>query len=247
MALRLSTGLRNAQMGANSYAVAGYTATTISFGDGTGTDGRDQILDSANGFVIAGLKLGDYVTVFGSTSNNVSAKKILAVTAGAIEIAAGSLSTEAAGDQVVLCAARGGGSVDELFRNGVIRIYSGSQPSTADAAETGTLLLEVTESDGAFAAGAPANGLNFDGEAAASGLLTKESSETWQGTGAADGTAGWFRFYDNAYVTGASTTAVRFDGSCATSGGQLTMSSTAIVSGVVTTLDSAAITLPASA
>ena len=247
MPLRISTGLRNAQCGANSYATALYTGTTISFGDGTGTGGNDQILDSANGLISAGFIVGDYITVVGSTSNNVSAKKILAVSAGAIEIAPALLTTESAGDQVVLAAARGGGSLDEIFRNGVLRIYSGSQPASADAAETGTLLLEVTVSGGAFSGGSPTNGLNFNGEAAASGLMTKESGETWQGTGAANGTAGWFRFYANAYTTGASTTARRFDGVCATSGGQLNMSSTAIVSGVVTTVDTFSITMPANA
>jgi hypothetical protein len=44
----------------------------------------------------------------------------------------------------------GGGSLVNLLRDGVARIYSGSQPANADAVETGTLLLEISASSGAF-------------------------------------------------------------------------------------------------
>jgi len=54
MALRLSTGLRNALLEQKAQATNLMTATTISFGDGTGTNGRDQILDSDDG-------LGDFI------------------------------------------------------------------------------------------------------------------------------------------------------------------------------------------
>lgn len=242
MAFNLSTGLRNAIIGNEATPDTLMTATTISFGDGTGTGGNDEILDSGNG--LGSFVVGDYITVAGSTSNNVTAK-ILAVAAGSVEVAAATLSTEAAGDQVVLASCSGGGSFAELFRNCVVRIYSGGQPSDADQAETGTLLLTLTESGGTFTAGNAANGLNFDGDAAAAGVLAKESSETWQGDGVAAGTAGYFRCYANAYTTGASTTAVRFDGTCGTSGAQMIMSSTTISVSATTTVDTCTITQPA--
>lgn len=245
MATRLSTGLRNAMLSNNSYPKNLITGTTFSFGDGTGAGGNDQILDSANGFVTAGFKVGDYVTVAGSTSNNVSGKKILVVAAGALDIAAASLTTEIAGDQVIIGAGAGGGSLDELLRDGVLEVYSGTQPATADTAESGTKLLRITLSSGAFTPGSPTNGLNL--ATAASGTSSKESAETWSGVGLAAGTAGWFRFYANDYTTGASTTAVRFDGVCGVGSGELRMSSLTVAVGATTTVDSGSITQPASA
>lgn len=42
------------------------------------------------------------------------------------------------------------GSIGDALRNGKIEIYSGSQPSSADAAATGTLLCTITSSSGAL-------------------------------------------------------------------------------------------------
>jgi len=44
----------------------------------------------------------------------------------------------------------GNGGFGELFKNGSIQIYSGSQPASADAAVTGTLLGTVTLSSGSL-------------------------------------------------------------------------------------------------
>jgi len=41
------------------------------------------------------------------------------------------------------------GSLKRAFHGGVLKIYSGSQPSTADAAATGTLLATITAASGA--------------------------------------------------------------------------------------------------
>jgi hypothetical protein len=248
MAARFSTGLRNKMTGANSYPKNLYSATTISFGDGTGTGGNDQILDSANGLVTAGFVVGDYVTnASASTTNDASGLKALVVAAGAIDVAAGSFSTEdaATAGRVILGAGMNGGSLDELLRDGVIEVYSGAQPSDADSAETGTKLLRVTLASGAFTPGSPTNGLNLG--TAASGAVSKESAEVWSGVGLAAGTAGWFRFYSNAYTTGASTSAVRFDGVCGVGSGELRLSSLSVAVGATITVDSGSITQPANA
>ena len=241
MALRLSTGLRNALLDqkavANNLMVGN---NTISFEDGTGTDGRDRILDSGSGF--ANFVKRGKVTVSGSSSNDGS-YEILAVAAGYLEVAAGSLTTETASAIDVILAGATGGSFSDLFQNCVIDVYTGAQPSGADIAETGSKLLSITLSSGAFTGGTATNGLNF-GEVA-SGILAKEPSEVWSGVGLVAGTAGWFRCYANDYTTGASTTSVRFDGSVATSGGQFNISNTSITVGGTTTVDSVALTLPA--
>ncbi len=240
MALRLSTGLRNALLDEKATANNLMAETTISFEDGTGTSGRDRIVDSGSG--LGGFVRRSKVTVSGTSSNDGS-YEILAVAVGYIEVAVGSLTTEAAGSTVILAGATGG-SFSDIFQNCVCNIYSGSQPASADAAETGTKLCTKTLSSGAFSGGSSVNGLNF-GEVS-SGVLSKESGEVWSGVGLAAGTAGWFRIYDNSYITGASTTAISFDGSVATSGGQLNISNTAITVRGTTTIDSVELTMPAS-
>ena len=240
MALRFSTGLRNARLDKQSVIQNQITGTGISFGDGDGTGGRDTIKDSGNG--LAGFKIHDLIKVSGSTSNNVSAE-ILSVSAGTIEIPADTLTGEIAGDQVILSSSRGG-SLKDLFRNGVLDIFSGTQPTDADTTESGTKLVRITLSSGAFVAGTAINGINLG--TATDGVIGKDSDETWSGVGLVAGNAGWFRFYDNAAITGASTSAIRLDGSIATTGAQMNMTNTSISTSGVTVISSVAITDPMS-
>ena len=140
---------------------------------------------------------------------------------------------------------QGTGSTKAALADGIIEIYSGVQPSSADDAVAGTLLLTITESGGSFTPGSPTNGLEFGAPVA--GVLGKASAETWQGDGVANGIAGWFRFKGNAAdAGGSSTTAVRLDGSIGSSGADLNLGNTNIVIGETTTLNSFNLTLPAS-
>ncbi len=240
MALRFSTGLRNARLDKQSVIQNQVTGTGISFGDGDGTGGRDTIKDSGNG--LAGFKIHDLIKVSGSTSNNVSAE-ILSVSAGTIEIPADTLTGEIAGDQVILSSSRGG-SLKDLFRNGVLDIFSGTQPTDADTTESGTKLVRITLSSGDFVAGTAANGINLG--IATDGVIGKDSDETWSGVGIVAGNAGWFRLYDNTATTGASNSAIRLDGAIATTGAQMSMSNTTITKKGTTTIGSVAITDPMS-
>lgn len=128
------------------------------------------------------------------------------------------------------------------LENGVIEIYTGTQPASANAAATGTLLGIVTLASGPFTPGSPTNGLTFGD--AADGAVSKFG--TWSFVGIAAGTAGWFRFKANAVdAGGVSTTAVRLDGSCAAGGGDLNLSNVTIDVGAPTTVDTCVITYPA--
>ena len=128
------------------------------------------------------------------------------------------------------------------FANGVIEIYTGTQPTTADAAVTGTLLGTVTLNSGAFTPGTATNGLTF--AAAASGAVSK--SGTWSFNGVAAGTAGWFRLKGNALDNDAlSTTLPRLDGSVAVSGADMNLSNITIAIGAPNTIDSFTYTQPA--
>ena len=128
------------------------------------------------------------------------------------------------------------------FANGVIDIYSGTQPATADAVPTGTLLGRVTLNSGAFVAGTATNGLTF--AAAANGAVSK--SGVWSFNGVAAGTAGWFRLKGNALDNdGVSNTLPRVDGSIAVSGADMNLSNITIAIGAPNTIDSFTWTQPA--
>ena len=93
-----------------------------------------------------------------------------------------------------------------------LRILTGSAPATCVAAQTGTLLAELTlPSDWA------AN--------AASG--TKGLLGSWSGTVVADGTAGYYRILDNAATT------CHEQGTMGTTGQDLNGTSTALTTGQV--------------
>lgn len=125
----------------------------------------------------------------------------------------------------------------EIFRDCFLNIYSGTQPAAAADASAGTLLATIY-SDGASA------GLEF-GEAAA-GVVNIKSGETWTGPGLVTGTAAWGRLYEaNDNPAAASSLFARLDGSVAVSGGNINMSSTAVVASAVQTVTSFAVTMPA--
>jgi hypothetical protein len=136
------------------------------------------------------------------------------------------------------------GSWSTLLHNGVIYVYSGTQPASADVAETGSLLLVITEASGAFTAGVATNGLQWAAAPSPGGTLPKLGTQVWSGVGLAAGTAGWFRFYANARVQGNSTVAVRFDGNIATSGAQINLSSTSVAASATVTIDTFTATIP---
>lgn len=137
------------------------------------------------------------------------------------------------------------GSVETALSLGFIIIYSGSQPAAANDAATGTRLATIAVSDGA-------TGLTFDAIATA-GTLPKAVAETWSGTAASSGTAGWFRFNElstdktgteSASATGGTGNAA-MDGSIAVSGADLNMSNVAIVAAAIQTITSFNIVMPA--
>jgi hypothetical protein len=95
-----------------------------------------------------------------------------------------------------------------------LRILSGAAPADCATAQSGTLLCEIALPSDYLAA-------------AASG--SKAKSGTWQGTGAAAGTAAHFRIVDNAGTT------CHMQGTVGTSGTDMTLDNTSIaVSQVVT-------------
>jgi len=242
MTARLSTGLRNALAGKTAEIVGMCGGDDIGIVDGGA--GVDKLTRAAGDFITKGFKAGHLVYVKGATngSNDIAGVAATIVQAATLTFATGTFAAAQGAGVDMAIAQLKGGSLKELFKDSVIRIYSGSQPSDADSAETGTLLVTITVASGAFVASAVANGLELG--TPSSGVIAK-NTDVWSGVAVATGTAGWFRWYDNAYTTGASTSAVRLDGAVGTSGAQLNMSSTSITSGATTTIDAWQVTIPA--
>jgi len=128
-----------------------------------------------------------------------------------------------------------------IFTNGVIKLYTGAQPATADDAPTGTMLGDITVGGAAFVEGSASNGLNFG--APSGKTISKASGETWKFTGSAAGTIGWFRFQANAVDNDSSSTSLsRIDGSVGVTSGDLRLTSVTSAVGTSITIDTFTIT-----
>lgn len=110
---------------------------------------------------------------------------------------------------------------------GSLRIYTGAQPADADTAPSGTLLVTIALAATAFGAA------NSSGTAAL-------ASTPRSGTGAAAGTAGWFRVLSGGGAT-------VFDGQVTATGGggQLELDNTSIAVGQTVNVSSLTYTHPA--
>lgn len=126
-----------------------------------------------------------------------------------------------------------------IFRNAKINLYTGSQPTTADDAATGTLLVTLSKDGGA-------DGFEFG--SASAGAIAKQSGQIIEGTNLTGGTIGWGRIYEEGDSVGSSsTTAARYDFSVGTSGQDVNMTSTTATAGAKTTLSTGTLTVPATA
>lgn len=112
---------------------------------------------------------------------------------------------------------------------GKIRIYSGTQPASANDAASGTLLAEITLNDPAFGS-------------ASAGAATIDSDPALTDTVDITGTAGWWRGLDsdNNTVCDGSITATG-------GGGDLTLASTSLTASGTVTVAGGTLTVPASA
>ncbi|WP_333676742.1 hypothetical protein [Dyella sp.] len=102
----------------------------------------------------------------------------------------------------------------DIFKNGAIRVFAGTQPSSADAAEVGTLLGVITNQGAPWVAGQPANGLEFQLFGSSMSIAL---GQNWRLSAALSGTAGWFRLVANGVDGGGdSLTLPRIDGAIGT-------------------------------
>lgn len=119
------------------------------------------------------------------------------------------------------------GSVSAALTGGSIVIYSGTVPANADAALAGNTVL-VTITNGG-------SGITFE-SSLSSGLLVKNSSETWSGTNSNSGTATFYRWIMPGDDGTLSTTQIRAQGTVGVLLAGLLVQNTALVSGQTQTI-----------
>lgn len=96
-----------------------------------------------------------------------------------------------------------------LMQYGVIELYTGAQPNSADDAPTGVRVASITRDGLPFAHGVTTAGLFV--ASVEPGVLTK--SGRWVVNGHAEGVAGWWRWKWNKYDNNVSTETIpRIDG-----------------------------------
>lgn len=131
------------------------------------------------------------------------------------------------------------GSFVSVFNLCKINIYSGSKPTSPNDVPNGTLLVTVTNAG-------TATGLTWEA-AAPAGVASKKTTETWSGTIATTGTAGWFRIYETGDTpANSSTTYARVDGTISTSGADMNLGSLSLTATAPFVLTQCDITLPTS-
>ncbi len=112
--------------------------------------------------------------------------------------------------------------LDAAFNSGKFRIYSGAAPG-ASAVATGTLLADITLPADAFSAAAAA---------------AKAKNGTWSTTGAAAGTAGYFRIITSTDTNANTQNEARIEGTVTATGdgGDVTLDNTSIAVGQSVTM-----------
>ena len=131
-----------------------------------------------------------------------------------------------------------GGSLKEGLDGGVIRLYSGTPPSGADAAVPAGATLLAT-----ISVGGDGTGVTFEAGPDA-GLLLKSPAEAWQGVVDQTGEASWFRLVQPSDGDDNSTTALRIQGVVAVAGGDMQITNTALTGGATQTIDYFSLVMP---
>lgn len=129
------------------------------------------------------------------------------------------------------------GSLKTGLDGGVIYVYSGTVPATADAALSGNTLLCIISNNAA------GTGITM-GTTPASGVLGKNATEVWKGQVVATGTATFYRFAGLTDGGALSTTLKRVQGTVGTVAADLIFSSVAFVVGDYKQVDSYNVALP---
>lgn len=129
------------------------------------------------------------------------------------------------------------GSFKSALDGGVIRIYAGTMPATADADSSSLTVLCTISLD------ATGTGLTW-GSTVTAGILSKNTAEIWRGLIGTTGTATFFRNMAISDTGALSTTAKRVQGTVGLVGADLNFSNVNLVAGNYRVIGSLNVTLP---
>lgn len=131
----------------------------------------------------------------------------------------------------------GDSSLKDALDGGLIKIYAGAAPASADDAVGGATLLCT------ISLASAGTGINFD-TAAVAGVLSKAPAETWSGANAASGAAAWYRHVAAGDDGTLSTSQARIQGTVGVAGADLNLSSVDLVIAATQTIDFYSVALP---
>lgn len=247
MTLRYSVAARNFMAGVGSYKDAFsngrieiYSGSQPATADAAVTGVLLCTISNASGARTAEVLSTGNLTLTGGASGSVDT-----LTVNGVDILGGavafntSLNQTAADVAAAINGFKGNVRYTAIAAAAVVNIYAlpgtGASPNGFVVARTSTT---ITTTVGNMATGVTAvNGLLFGPQSVA--VIAKKTTQVWTGVNAASGTAAYFRLYGSVADAGgldASATFIREDGAVATSGGELNMTSTALVSAATTTI-----------
>lgn len=256
MALRLSTGLRNALAQGMGFAAAMNRGSILIY-----SGAQPATADAA----VTGTLLGTVTQNSAALTQETQATGSITLATGA----AGSVDTVTVGGMNIIpdgavpyatsLAQTASNLADAINRNGiysatvagaVVTIKPRPGAGAAHNAYIVTATLTTLTATYANMSGgiASVNGLYLGNPAA--GVIEKPASVVWSFNGVAAGTAGWFRFIGSVSDAGALVSAapwpIRLDGSIAVSGGDASLSNITVAVGAPNTIDTFRWTQPAS-
>lgn len=256
MTIKYSTGLRNFLAARGSYKDAFqngkleiYTGAQPANADAAATGTLLCTITDNSGARTAEVLASGTVTLTGGASGSVDTLTVDGVEIMGAAVPFNTSLTQTAADVAAQCNRFKGNVEYNVTSSGaVITITAlpgtGASPNGFVVASTVTT---ITKTDANLAGGVnAANGLKFSEPSA--GGITKLASQTWSGTNAATGTAGWYRLYGSVADAGgldSAGTTIREDGSIGTSGADFNMTSTSLTSGVGTAITALTRTVPA--
>lgn len=250
MTVRQSTGLRNLLCSTKGFSgaitngeIRIYTGSQPATADAAPTGVLLGVVTKDGAARTAETQASQTITVSGSAGsiNTVTIAGLNIIPRGAVAFDADASTTASR----LATAINRNGICTATVAGAVVTVFAPAGTGTAwNGSVLATTVTTLTATSGGNLAGgvAAVNGLSFLD--AASGVVAK-SADTWQFTGLADGTAGWFRLVGNgADAGGTSTTLPRLDGSIGATG-DMVLASTAIVTSAPNTIDAFSYTIPA--
>jgi hypothetical protein len=257
MTIRFSTGARNGLAGSlglqgmfNRFYMNIYSGAQPASADAAATGTLLGTVTLSSGALTKETRATGTITITGATGgtiNNITVGGLNIIPDGAITVSGDTTSTLAT---KLADAINRNGIMEAVANAAVVTIRGRPGTGVTTAVVSGSLTTATASyaNMGVVAGVAPVNGLVFD--VPSLGVISKPASAIWSMSGAAIGTAGWFRMFGSDTAdTGALLTAApwypRIDGTCGVGSGDAQLSSLSVSVGSPHTVDVCTFTFPA--